>query len=331
MAGQAFGVIGLEVMGRNIALNIERNGFPIAVYNRTYAKTEHFLNELARGKNAKGGQTIQEFVQLLDRPRRILIMVKAGAPVDAVIAELRSHLQDGDIVIDGGNSLFTDTERRVKELSGTGIKFFGMGVSGGEEGALWGPSLRPGGDRDAYQHLEPILTKIAAKSDSGPCVTYIGSKGAGHFVKMVHNGIEYGDMQLISEAYDLLKNVAGLNNAQLRNVFNEWNSGDDLKSFLIEITAKVIDFPDPDGTGKPLADMILDKAGAKGTGKWTTQTALDLGVAIPTITAAVDARSISALKEQRVKAAKVLGGPSPHAAANSQSFINDVRDRKSVV
>src|SRR5258706_11618062 len=183
----------------------------------------------------------------------------------------------------------------------------------------------PGGDRDAYQHLEPILTKIAAKSDSGPCVTYIGSGGSGHFVKMVHNGIEYGDMQLIAEAYDLLKNVAGLNNSQLKKVFEEWNTGEDLKSFLIEITAKVIDFPDPDGAAKPLVELILDKAGAKGTGKWTTQTALDLGVAIPTITAAVDARSISALKEQRVKATKILGGPSPHAAANSQSFINDVR------
>ncbi|HEV8608072.1 MAG TPA: NADP-dependent phosphogluconate dehydrogenase [Tepidisphaeraceae bacterium] len=325
MAGQAFGVIGLEVMGRNIALNIERNGFPIAVYNRTWAKTEHFLNELARGKNAKGGKTVAEFVQLLERPRRILIMVKAGAPVDAVIGELRPLLQQGDIVIDGGNSLFTDTERRVQELSGTGIKFFGMGVSGGEEGALWGPSLMPGGDRDAYQHLEPILTKIAAKSDSGPCVTYIGSKGSGHFVKMVHNGIEYGDMQLIAEAYDLLKNVAGLNNSQLRNVFNEWNSGDDLKSFLIEITARVIDFADPDGSGKPLVEMILDKAGAKGTGKWTTQTALDLGVAIPTITAAVDARSISALKEQRKAAAQILSGPSLHPAGNVLNFINDVR------
>src|SRR5687767_3684996 len=322
--GQAFGVIGLEVMGRNIALNIERNGFPIAVYNRTYAKTEHFLNELARGKNAKGARTIPEFVQILERPRRILIMVKAGAPVDAVIAELRPHLQEGDIVIDGGNSLFTDTERRVNELAGTGIKFFGMGVSGGEEGALWGPSIMPGGDRDAYQHLEPILTKIAAKSDSGPCVTYIGAKGSGHFVKMVHNGIEYGDMQLIAEAYDLLKNVAGLNNAQLRNVFEDWNKGDDLKSFLIEITAKVIDFPDTEVPG-PLVEQILDKAGSKGTGKWTTQTALDLGVPIPTITAAVDARYISALKEQRVQASTLLTGPSPHRIGNTVDFIHDVR------
>src|SRR5436190_5254224 len=236
MAGQAFGVIGLEVMGRNIALNIERNGFPIAVYNRTWAKTEHFLTELARGKNAKGGKTIPEFVQLLERPRRILIMVKAGPPVDAVIAELRPNLQAGDVIIDGGNSLFTDTERRIAELSGTGIKFFGMGVSGGEEGALWGPSLMPGGDEESYKHLEPILKKIAAKTDDdGPCVTYIGSRGSGHFVKMVHNGIEYGDMQLIAEAYDLLKNVAGLNNRQLKDVFTEWNNSE-LKSFLIEIT-----------------------------------------------------------------------------------------------
>jgi 6-phosphogluconate dehydrogenase len=323
--GQAFGIIGLEVMGRNLALNIERNGFPIAVYNRTYAKTEHFLNELARGKKAKGAKTIPEFVQLLERPRRILIMVKAGAPVDAVIAELRPNLQEGDIVIDGGNSLFTDTERRVRELQGTGIKFFGMGVSGGEEGALWGPSLMPGGDVDSYKHLEPILSKIAAKSDSGPCVTYVGHKGAGHFVKMVHNGIEYGDMQLIAESYDLLKHVGGLDNAQLADVFHGWNEGQDLKSFLIEITAKVINFPDPEGSGKPLVEMILDKAGAKGTGKWTTQTALDLGVAIPTITAAVDARNISALKEQRVAASKVLTGPSPKKTANVKAFIDDVR------
>ncbi|HTL31379.1 MAG TPA: NADP-dependent phosphogluconate dehydrogenase [Tepidisphaeraceae bacterium] len=324
---QSFGVIGLEVMGRNIALNIERNGFPIAVYNRTYAKTEHFINELAKGKNARSGKTIQEFVQLLARPRRILIMVKAGAPVDAVIAELRPHLQEGDIIIDGGNSLFTDTERRVEELKGTGIKFFGMGVSGGEEGALWGPSLMPGGDQEAYRHLEPILTKIAAKSDSGACVTYVGANGAGHFVKMAHNGIEYGDMQLIAEAYDLLKNVSGLNNNELQQTFTEWNKGDDLKSFLIEITAQVINFPDPDDRNRPLVEQILDKAGAKGTGKWTTQTALDLGVAIPTITAAVDARNISALKDQRKAAASKLSGPSAKVqSADKQAFINDVRN-----
>src|SRR5207248_10870888 len=212
------------------------NGFPIAVYNRTYTKTEDFLNRLAEGKKAKGGKTVQEFVQLLERPRRILIMVKAGGPVDGVIQELRPHLQDGDIVIDGGNSLFHDTERRVNELSGTGIKFFGMGVSGGEEGALWGPSLMPGGDQEAYRHLEPIFSKVAAKTpDDGPCVTYIGSKGSGHFVKMVHNGIEYGDMQLIAEAYDILKNIGGLSNKQLKDVFVEWNLSE-RKSFLVELT-----------------------------------------------------------------------------------------------
>jgi 6-phosphogluconate dehydrogenase len=326
MAGQAFGIVGLEVMGRNIALNIEEKGFPIAVYNRTYAKTEDFINNFARGKNAKGARTIQEFVQLLERPRRILLMVKAGGPVDAVINELKPHLEEGDIVIDGGNSLFTDTERRVKELEGTGIKFFGMGVSGGEEGARHGPSLMPGGDKEAYEHLRPILEKIAAKSDSGPCVSYCGSKGAGHFVKMVHNGIEYGDMQLIAEAYDLLKHVGGLNNQQLEETFKEWNDGDDLKSFLIEITHKVINYADPD-TGKPLVELILDKAGAKGTGKWTNQVALDLGVAIPTIAAAVDARNISGLKQQRQAAAKALTGPQPSVQKGDlKAFITDVRN-----
>jgi len=326
MPGQAFGVIGLEVMGRNIALNIERNGFPIAVYNRTYSKTEDFLNRLAKGKQAKGGKTVAEFVQLLDRPRRILVMVKAGAPVDAVIAELRPLLQDGDIIIDGGNSLFTDTERRSNELAGTGIKFFGMGVSGGEEGALWGPSMMPGGDQESYRHLEPILTRVAAKTpDDGACVTYVGSKGAGHFVKMVHNGIEYGDMQLIAEAYDLLKNIGGLSNRQLKETFLEWNEGE-LKSFLIEITTKVIDFPDPGNSSRSLVDMILDKAGQKGTGKWTTQTALDLGIPIPTITAAVDARGISSVKDERIAASKSLAGPKPTALKGDvKSFINDVR------
>jgi 6-phosphogluconate dehydrogenase len=328
MSGQAFGVIGLEVMGRNIALNIERNGFPVAVYNRTYAKTEHFLNDLARGKNAKGGKTVQEFVQLLERPRRILIMVKAGAPVDAVIAELKPFLEPGDIVIDGGNSLFTDTERRAAELKPTGIRFFGMGVSGGEEGALWGPSLMPGGDEEAYNHLAPILKKIAAKAPDGhPCVTYLGRGGSGHFVKMVHNGIEYGDMQLIAEAYDLLKHVGGLDNAALADIFTQWNQGNDLKSFLIEITAQVMNFKDQTTAGQPLVELILDKAGQKGTGKWTVQAAMDLGIAIPTITAAVDARCLSALKEQRVEAAKVLTGPTPDASPKGdvKQLIDDVR------
>jgi 6-phosphogluconate dehydrogenase len=328
MAGQAFGIIGLEVMGRNIALNIERNGFPIAVYNRTTSKSEEFIHELARGKNAKMGATVQEFVALLERPRRVLIMVKAGKPVDLVLEQLRPHLQQGDIVIDGGNSLFTDTERRAKETEGTGIKFFGMGVSGGEEGALWGPSLMPGGDEEAYNHLAPILRKIAAKSpaDGHPCVTYLGRGGSGHFVKMVHNGIEYGDMQLIAEAYDLLKHVGGLDNAQLADVFREWNRGKDLESFLIDITAKVIDFKDDTTAGKPLVELILDKAGQKGTGKWTVQAAMDLGVAIPTITAAVDARVLSSLKDQRMGAAKQLTGPQPKkAGGDMKSLVADVR------
>jgi 6-phosphogluconate dehydrogenase len=324
---QQFGIIGLEVMGRNIALNIERNGFPIAVYNRTTSKTEDFVNRLAKGKNVVGAKTVQEFCAALAKPRRILIMVKAGKPVDMVIDELKPFLEPGDIVIDGGNSHFTDTERREQALRPTGIRFFGMGVSGGEEGALWGPSLMPGGDEESYKHLEPILKKIAAKTpDDGPCVTYVGDRGAGHFVKMVHNGIEYGDMQLIAEAYDLMKNVAGLNNRQLKDVFNTWNQGE-LKSFLIEITAQVIDFPDPDNGSRFLVDMILDKAGQKGTGKWTTQTALDLGVPIPTITAAVDARGISALKQERVNAAKLLSGPTPTVLKGKiQEFIDDVRD-----
>ena len=326
MAGQKFGVIGLEVMGRNIALNIERNGFPVAVYNRTWEKTEHFVHELAQGKRVAAGRTLAEFVPLLERPRRILIMVKAGAPVDAVIAELRPHLEAGDIVIDGGNSHFTDTERRIAALEGTDIRFVGMGVSGGEEGALWGPSLMPGGDRDAYRLLEPILTRIAAKSDSGPCVTYVGARGAGHFVKMVHNGIEYGDMQLIAEVYDLLKTVGGLSDQQLSDTFAEWNRGDDLQSFLIEIASTVLARVDPE-TGKPLVELILDKAGAKGTGKWTVQTALDLGIAVPTIAAAVDARNLSAQKaERRLASTQLPGPPSRTPTGDRDAFVTSSRD-----
>src|SRR5262245_28111044 len=309
----AMGVIGLEVMGPNLALNIELNCFPVAVYNRTYAKTQHFIDVLARGKKALGAKTIQEFVALIDRPRKILLMVKAGAPVDAVIEELKPYLLSGDIIIDGGNSLFTDTERRAAALekSGTGIKFFGMGVCGGEEGALREPSTMPGDDKFAYKELEPIQTKVAAKTeDDGPCVTYVGERGAGHFVKMVHNGIEYGDMELIAEAYDILKNIGGLNNKQLKEVFTEWNTSE-LKSFLIEITAKVIDFPDPMNKGQYLIDNILDVVGMKGTGTWTIKAALDLLVPVPTIAAAVDAREISTLKEERVAASTVLSGPQP--------------------
>ncbi|APR78309.1 6-phosphogluconate dehydrogenase, decarboxylating [Minicystis rosea] len=314
MAGQAFGVIGLGVMGRNIALNIERNGFPVAVHNRTWEKTEQFLAAEAKGKRIEGARTPADFVRILERPRRILLMVQAGKPVDQVIDEILPLLEPGDVVIDGGNSHFLDTERRVARIAPTGIKFFGMGISGGEEGALWGPSLMPGGDRDSYRHLEPILTKIAAQTEDGPCVTYVGDKGAGHFVKMVHNGIEYGDMQLIAETYDVLRLRGGLDNRTLRDVFSRWNQGE-LQSFLIEITAKVVAVPDPSGSGRDLIDVILDAAGQKGTGRWTTQTALDLGVAIPTITAAVDARTLSAAKEERGRAAPLLEGPRPKAVS----------------
>jgi 6-phosphogluconate dehydrogenase len=328
MSGQAFGVIGLEVMGRNLALNVERNGYPISVYNRTYAKTQHFIDVLAKGKKAKGFEQIKDFVASLERPRRILIMVKAGKPVDAVIEELKPFLQPGDIVIDGGNSLFTDTERRVAYLKPTGIRFFGMGVSGGEEGALWGPSMMPGGDFESYEHLKPILEKVAAKapSDGIPCVTYCGDGGAGHFVKMVHNGIEYGDMELIAEAYDLLKNVGGLSNAELADVFGQWNQGE-LQSFLIEITQKVINFADPAKPSVPLVEQIRDVVGMKGTGTWTIEAALNLLVPIPTIASAVDSREISGLKAEREAAAKFLRGPMPKSiSGDKKQFINDVKD-----
>lgn len=322
---QSFGLIGLAVMGENLALNIERNGFPIAVYNRTSSVTEKFLASRAQGKNVKGTFSIEEFVQSLERPRKIMIMVKAGAPVDAVIDQLRPLLEEGDMIIDGGNSLYEDTERRVKDLESTGLRFIGMGVSGGEEGALNGPSLMPGGTEAAYREIEPIVTKIAAQVDDGPCVTYIGPGGSGHYVKMVHNGIEYGDMQLIAEAYDLLKNAGGLTNEQLHEVFTEWNTTDELNSFLIEITADIFKKIDPD-TGKHLVDYILDAAGQKGTGRWTVMSALELGVGIPTIIAAVNARIMSSIKQERVAASKQLTGPSGTYSGDQKAFINMVRD-----
>ena len=331
MAGQAFGIIGLEVMGRNIAMNIERNGFPIAVFNRTYAKSQAFLANEAKGKNAKTAEKIEDFVKLLEKPRRILMMVKAGAATDATINSIKPFLEPGDVLIDGGNALYNDTERRAKELAPTGIKFFGMGVSGGEEGALWGPSLMPGGDKESYEHLKPVLDKIAAKapSDGVPCVTYCGDGGAGHFVKMVHNGIEYGDMQLIAEAYDLLKNVGGLNNHQLKDVFAEWNASE-LQSFLIEVTEKVIDFPDPehatDGPPRPLVEQIRDVVGMKGTGTWTIKAGLDMLVPLPTMAAAVDMRELSMLKDEREAASKALAGPKPaKLSGDTKAFVNDVK------
>ena len=322
---QSFGVIGLAVMGENLALNVERNGFPIAVYNRSREKTDAFMEERAKGKNAVAAYSLEEFVAALDRPRKILIMVKAGAPVDAVIQQLKPLLDEGDILIDGGNSLFTDTARRATELESEKFTFIGMGVSGGEEGALNGPSLMPGGTEAAYKFLEPILTKIAAQVDDGPCVTYIGPGGAGHYVKMVHNGIEYGDMQLIAEAYDLLKNVLGLDHQQLHDVFAEWNTTDELNSYLIEITADIFRQMDAD-TGHPLVELILDAAGQKGTGRWTVTDALELGVAIPTIIAAVNARILSSYKQERMDASQILTGPNTRFSGDTHAFIAKVRD-----
>ncbi|WP_088892185.1 decarboxylating NADP(+)-dependent phosphogluconate dehydrogenase [Leptolyngbya ohadii] len=322
---QSFGLIGLAVMGENLALNVERNGFPVSVYNRTTSVTDKFMQTRAQGKNFYAAHTLEDFVQSLERPRRILIMVKAGSPVDAVMNQLKPLLQEGDMIIDGGNSLYTDTERRVQEMEATGLSFIGMGVSGGEEGALNGPSLMPGGTEAAYREIEPIVTKIAAQVDDGPCVTYIGPGGSGHYVKMVHNGIEYGDMQLIAEAYDLLKNTLGLDHLQLHEVFAEWNTTDELNSFLIEITADIFKKLDPD-TGLPLVDVILDAAGQKGTGRWTVSSALELGVSIPTITAAVNARIMSSIKQERLAASKELEGPTGKYGGDVKEFVNKIRD-----
>ena len=325
MTQQSFGLIGLAVMGENLALNVERNGFPIAVYNRTAAVTKEFMAKRAQGKNVKDTYTLEELVSSLQRPRKILIMVKAGAPVDAVITQLKPLLEPGDMIIDGGNSYYEDTERRAKDLEAANLGFVGMGVSGGEEGALNGPSLMPGGTDTAYADLAPILTKIAAQVDDGPCVTYIGPGGSGHYVKMVHNGIEYGDMQLIAEAYDLLKNTLGLDHNQLHEVFAEWNTTEELNSFLIEITADIFRYIDPE-TNLALVDVIQDAAGQKGTGRWTVTTALDLAVAIPTITAAVNARIMSFYKNERVEASKLLTGPTGKYDGDTKEFINKIRD-----
>lgn len=317
------GLIGLAVMGENLVLNIERNGFRAAVFNRTTQKTKDFAEARAKGKNIIPCYTIQDFVAALERPRRIIIMVKAGAPVDAMIDELKPFLDKDDIIIDGGNSHFPDTERRSKQLPEAGLRFIGTGVSGGELGALWGPSIMPGGPKEAYEEVREVFEKISAKVNGEPCVSYLGPRGAGHYVKMVHNGIEYGDMQLISESYDILRRVLGLDAGRLHEIFAEWNRGE-LSSYLIEITADIFAKIDPD-TGKPLVDLILDKAGQKGTGKWTSQSALDLGAPTPTINSAVEGRILSAYKDERVAASKIIGGPKISFSGDPEKLIDAVR------
>ncbi|KAB0641297.1 6-phosphogluconate dehydrogenase [Burkholderia stagnalis] len=325
MGKQAIGVIGLAVMGRNLALNIESRGYAVSVYNRSGEKTDELIAEFP-GRNLVPTYTLEEFVASLETPRRILMMVKAGEATDATIAALKPLLEKGDVLIDGGNTHFTDTIRRNQELAQSGLHFIGTGVSGGEEGALRGPSIMPGGQRDAYDLVEPILKQIAAKapSDGEPCVAYMGPDGAGHYVKMVHNGIEYGDMQLIAESYAVLKGVAGLTNDELGAVYTEWNQGE-LDSYLMEITSKIFAKKD-DETGQHLVDVILDRAAQKGTGKWTSQNALDLGVPLPLITESVFARVLSSLKTERVAASKVLSGPAATPLAGDRAaFVEAVR------
>ena len=319
-----FGVLGIAVMGENLAMNIEDHGFSVAVVNLRSDRVTPFMAKNA-GKKFIGAKTIEEFVNALESPRRVMLMVKAGDPVDDAIKLLKPLLSKGDIIIDGGNSWFKDTQRREAELTKEGFFFFGAGVSGGEEGARFGPSIMPGGSAQAYEFVRPIFEAISAKTNSGPCVTHCGPDGAGHFVKMVHNGIEYGDMQLIAEAYDILRKVLGLKAAELADIFTEWNKGI-LDSFLIELTAKVFTVKD-DETGKPLVDMILDKAGQKGTGKWTAQIALDLGIQIPTIAAAIDGRGLSSIKEERVKASQQIKGPAiSYYKEDKKVLIDAVRD-----
>lgn len=317
-----FGLVGLAVMGQNLARNIARHGFSIAVYNRTPQKTKDFLANYGNEGTIGGAMTPEELVHMLAKPRKIMFLVKAGQPVDDMIQAFLPYLEPGDTLIDGGNSYFADTRRRCKELEAKGFRYLGVGVSGGEEGALNGPSLMPGGTRASYEELAPIFTAIAAQVADGPCCSYVGDDGAGHYVKMVHNGIEYGDMQLISEAYFMMKELLGMSDDEIGDVFEEWNKGI-LDSYLIEITAKILHVKDKE-SGKPLVECILDKAGQKGTGKWTSQEGLDLGVPIPTIAEAVFARGMSAYKEERVEAAKVLRGPSVTFDGDKKALIEAI-------
>lgn len=319
------GVIGMAVMGKNLALNIESRGYTVAVYNRTGSKTEKVVADHP-DKNLVPSYTIEDFVKSLEKPRRIIMMVKAGKATDATIKQLMPYLEKGDVLIDGGNTFFEDTIRRNQELDNSDINFIGMGVSGGEKGALEGPSLMPGGQKEAYDLVAPILEQIAAKAEDGkPCVTYIGPNGAGHYVKMVHNGIEYGDMELIAESYNLLRNILGLSNEEIAKIFEDWRSSE-LNSYLIDITADILTRKDDLGSDKPIVDMILDRAGNKGTGKWSSQSALELGVPQSLITESVYARYISTFKDERVAASEVL--PAPKATIgelDKQAYIEKIR------
>ncbi|MDT2726938.1 NADP-dependent phosphogluconate dehydrogenase [Lactococcus formosensis] len=320
-----FGVVGMAVMGKNLALNVESRGYTVALFNRTTAKTEEVVAEHP-DKNFVLTKTIEEFVAAIEKPRRIMLMVQAGPATDATIQALLPHLDKGDILIDGGNTHFPDTMRRNAELADSGINFIGTGVSGGEKGALEGPSIMPGGQKEAYDLIAPIFEQIAGKApqDGKPCVAYMGLNGAGHYVKMVHNGIEYGDMQLIAESYDLLKRVLGLDNVEIQSIFEEWNEGE-LDSYLIEITKEVLKRKDDQGTDGYIVDKILDKAGNKGTGKWTSQSSLDLGVPLPLITESVFARFISTYKDERVKASSILSGPEVKFSGDKAEIVEKIR------
>ncbi len=318
------GLVGLAVMGENLVLNMESHGFSAAVYNRHTDKVDAFIEGRGKGKKFIGCHSIEELCASLKSPRKIMLMVKAGKPVDELIAQLEPHLDKGDIIIDGGNSFFPDTIRRTKELTAKGLRFIGTGVSGGEEGALKGPSIMPGGSPEAWPFVKPIFQAISAKVAGGlPCCEWVGENGAGHYVKMVHNGIEYGDMQMICEAYWIMKEVLGLSARELHEVFAEWNKGE-LNSYLIEITSEIFTKVDPE-TGKPVVDIILDTAGQKGTGKWTSQSALDLGAAAPTVAEAVFARCLSAIKEERVEAAKIIQADKFVFQGDKKAFIESVR------
>ena len=318
------GLIGLAVMGENLVMNMESKGYTVAVYNRTVEKVTKFVEGRAKGKNIIGTYSIKELIDSLEKPRKVMLMVKAGKPVDDFIDQIIPYLDKGDIIIDGGNSHFPDTIRRTKYVEDKGLLFIGTGVSGGEEGALKGPSMMPGGSVEAWQHVKSIFQDISAKvQDGSPCCQWVGPDGAGHFVKMVHNGIEYGDMQLICEAYYIMKHALGMSAYEMHEVFTEWNKGE-LDSYLIEITRDILSKKDKE-TGRPMVEMILDTAGQKGTGKWTSQAALDLGIATPTITEAVFARCISAIKDERVAASKVISGPQAKYEGDKKEFIEAIR------